>query len=176
MQIVTLRGVDSGEKGWLSEGRVARAYIRAKTIAVDAELKAEGYDVGGRPSIQLSCYPGKGTSYGESYRPALLCHECIGITLVMPSKISWSQQLCGSISWYADVRILVRCSAARHADASGSAPDRTLTAIVYLNDGWDASAQGGKLCMYNITKSEASVAALHACLCLGGILHVVEAC
>ena len=59
------------------------------------------------------------------------------------------------------------CSAARHADASGSAPDRTLTAIIYLNDRWDASAHGGQLCVYNVSESEASVAALHAHHCTG---------
>lgn len=48
------------------------------------------YDVGGRISCQLACYPGKGARY------------------------------------------------VRHTDASDSAPDRSVTALLYLNHQWDA--------------------------------------
>ena len=41
----------------------------------------------GRPSIQLSCYPGKGTSYGKSCRPATLSHVYHGITLLVVLSI-----------------------------------------------------------------------------------------
>ena len=44
--------------------------------------------------------------------------------------------------------------AARHADASGSAPNRTLTAVLYLNHEWDAANHGGHLCIYNHSKGE----------------------
>ena len=78
--------------------------------------------------------------------------------------------------WSAKNSGLVNCSAARHADASGTAPDRTLTAIVYLNDGWDASAHGGQLCVYNVSESEAFVAALHARHCTRSPLYIAQAC
>lgn len=47
------------------------------------------YDVGGRISCQLACYPGKGARY------------------------------------------------VRHTDMSASAPDRSVTALLYLNPDWD---------------------------------------
>lgn len=60
------------------------------------------FDVSGRFSCQLACYPGKGARY------------------------------------------------VRHTDASSSAPDRTVTALLYLNPEWDAQVgNGSALCNSN---------------------------
>ncbi len=37
----------------------------------------------------------------------------------------------------------------RHCDASASAPGRVITAILYLNPGWDTARDGGQLAIYN---------------------------
>ncbi|KAK9916189.1 hypothetical protein WJX75_009844 [Coccomyxa subellipsoidea] len=71
-------------------------------LSLQKDLATWGYDVGGRPSIQLSMYPGNGSRYE------------------------------------------------RHTDASDSVPGRTVTAILYLNPGWDAALHGGQLCIYNL--------------------------
>ena len=46
--------------------------------------------------------------------------------------------------------------AAKHADASESAPSRTVTAILYLNPDWH-QGHGGELCLYNHSEGEPSV-------------------
>lgn len=46
--------------------------------------------------------------------------------------------------------VLTKRRAARHADASPSAPRRSVTAVLYLNPGrWDAARDGGGLRLYN---------------------------
>ena len=45
------------------------------------------------------------------------------------------------------------CCAARHADASESAPHRTVTAMLYLNPDWQQGF-GGELCLYNHSQGE----------------------
>lgn len=42
------------------------------------------------------------------------------------------------------------CIAVRHTDASASVPTRTVTAILYLNPGWDPATNGGQLCIYHL--------------------------
>eukprot|EP00877_Chromochloris_zofingiensis_P015121 jgi/Chrzof1/9863/Cz04g18220.t1 len=65
------------------------------------QLSEQGYDVDGRISYQLACYPGHGARY------------------------------------------------VRHCDASPSSPNRSITAILYLNQSWHVQTDGGALVLYN---------------------------
>ena len=53
---------------------------------------------------------------------------------------------------------MVRC-AAKHADASESAPRRSVLAILYLNPDWHQGS-GGELCLYNYSQGEQADACL----------------
>ncbi|BDA44136.1 probable Egl nine homolog 3 at N-terminal half [Coccomyxa sp. Obi] len=89
---------------WVQPAQCSAALRIAADHLLDLQqdLALWGYDVGGRPSIQLSMYPGDGARY------------------------------------------------VRHTDASDSVPTRTVTAILYLNPGWDPATNGGQLCIYHL--------------------------
>jgi len=70
------------------------------------------YDVSGRCSCQLACYPGGGARY------------------------------------------------VRHTDASDSAPDRTVTALLYLNTDWDPQVQSTMACVHTVCTSAGVLAPL----------------
>jgi Rps23 Pro-64 3,4-dihydroxylase Tpa1-like proline 4-hydroxylase len=41
------------------------------------------------------------------------------------------------------------CAAVRHTDRSETSPARRVTAILYLNPGWEPASHGGQLCLYS---------------------------
>ena len=116
--------------------------------------------MGGQPSIQLACYPGKGTSYGVHPDICISVlsefHSKIRVHLTICHHSLTDTSVCTSISMSPDMVCLVtgnvRC-AARHADASESAPYRIVTAILYLNSFWHQGS-GGELCIYNHSQGE----------------------
>ncbi|CAL8470118.1 g9660 [Coccomyxa elongata] len=89
---------------WLKPAQCSAALRIAANhlLNLQQDLALWGYDVGGRPSIQLSMYPGTRARY------------------------------------------------VRHTDASDSVPSRSVTAILYLNPGWDPATNGGQLCIYHM--------------------------
>jgi hypothetical protein len=76
-------------------GQPLLAAVLQLLASLRGQLSAAGYDVGGRCSCQLVCYPGSGARY------------------------------------------------VRHTDASPSAPDRSITALLYCNPDWDCQVREG---------------------------------
>lgn len=106
------------------------------------DLAMWGYDVGGRSSIQLSMYPGNGARYGEE----TLTNSCpIQHFAELPFPFNINLHIFGITDGLV-------CIAVRHTDASDSVPNRTVTAILYLNPGWDAAKHGGQLCVYTMAE------------------------
>ncbi|KAF8072911.1 hypothetical protein HT031_000571 [Scenedesmus sp. PABB004] len=105
------RWADAAARGdvasWASADELAAggAPLLAAAVAMldglRSQLQQQGYDVGGRVSVQVACYPGGGARY------------------------------------------------VRHADASAAVPGRSVTALLYLNLGWDPQRDGGALALYN---------------------------
>jgi hypothetical protein len=107
LEMLTALRSQLAAQGWVSLPRIlmscssvlGRSACAGTLLTQDAEqlllCAACRYDVGGRISCQLACYPGKGARY------------------------------------------------VRHTDASASAPDRSVTALLYLNPDWDAQVGSG---------------------------------
>ncbi len=121
---------------------VLAALLQQLEARLRPQLAAQGFDVGGRASIQLACYPGGGARY-VSRKSVLVWRwaACSGGGSIDRPRVSTPSQHPPPL--YTPPQV-------RHADASPSSPGRTITALLYLNPpDWRCQEDGGALALYS---------------------------
>lgn len=133
-QILSLQKGECGRHGWMRPDVAAMSNILMILFVLEQIWRhGDMMLVGGRP-------------YSSP------CTQAMDLVMVRPCILAQNENCLQDrrTSMTAVVLTSSISLAERHTDASDSVPGRTVTAILYLNPGWDAALHGGQLCIYNL--------------------------